>query len=82
MKYVFAIIFILSLAAGYGVSYINGLSLTGTVISLAVAGFAGSSIIAFIFVFLYFFEPETDKEKIERLKAEINQLKDIKRLEP
>jgi len=48
---------------------------------VGVAGFLGSSIIALIFSYLYFFQKETDTDKIKRLVQEINQIKEIKRIE-
>ncbi|MCG8637869.1 MAG: hypothetical protein MI863_28850 [Desulfobacterales bacterium] len=81
MYIVFSIIFILSLAGGAAWSYINNLTVFGTLICLTVAGFIGSSVIALIFSYLYFYQKETDKEKIRRLQEEINELKEIKRIE-
>ncbi|WP_022668791.1 hypothetical protein [Desulfospira joergensenii] len=83
MIYVFTFIFILSLAAGWTLARFMELSASGTLACLAGAGFAGSSIIALVFVFLYFFHKETDKEKIERLQEEIKAMKKrpVKRIE-
>ncbi len=81
MYIIFSIIFVLSLAGGAAWSYINNLAVFETLISLTVAGFIGSSIIAMIFSYLYFYQKETDKDKIQRLQEEINELKDIKRIE-
>lgn len=81
MNILFSIIFVLSIAAGWAWSYTNGLSLGGTLVCLVVGGFIGSSIIAVIFSYLYFYQKETDKEKIQRLQLEINEVKQIKRIE-
>ena len=80
MYILFSIIFILSLAAGWVWSYIHEMTLMGTLICLVVGGFAGSSIIAVIFSYLYFYQKETDKEKIQRLQLEVNEVKQIKRI--
>ena len=85
MNYFFAFIFILCLALGWGFARIMDFSTAGTIACLAGAGFAGSSIIALLFTFSYFFHKETDKEKIQRLQEEIEDLKKnkpLKRLEP
>ncbi len=81
MYILFSIIFVLGLAGGWAWSYINGMTLMGTLICLVVGGFIGSSIIAVIFSYLYFYQKETDKEKIQRLQLEINEVKQIKRIE-
>ncbi len=80
ITFVFTIIFCLSIAAGWGFAYINGTDWIGYTVSIVIAGFIGSSIIALVFSWLYFFQKETDKEKIMRLKQEINELKGVKRL--
>mgnify|MGYP001011926247 CR=1 FL=1 len=81
MALIFGFIFILSLAAGWAFGSINQMSLFDTIICVVVAGFMGSSIVALIFSFLYFFQKETDKDKIMRLQQEINQIREIKRIE-
>jgi len=85
MVIIFGVIFILSLVAGWAVGYINQMALFDTFVCVGVAGFLGSSIIALIFSYLYFFQketdPDTDKDKIKRLVQEINQIKEIKRIE-
>jgi Co/Zn/Cd efflux system component len=81
MAVIFGIIFILSLAAGWAFGHINQMSLFDTLICIGVAGFIGSSIIALIFSFVYFFQKETDQDKIKRLIEEINQIKEMKRIE-
>lgn len=85
MIYMFTIIFVLSLTGGWILAHIMDLSLPATLACLAGAGFAGSTIIAIVFVFFYFFHQETDKEKILRLREEIEELKKdnpLKRLKP
>ena len=84
MKYIFTAIFILSLGGGWAFARFLDLSTAATLACLAGAGFIGSSIIALLFAFFYFFYEETDKEKIERLQEEIAELKKdnaLKRLE-
>ncbi len=81
MVIIFGVIFILSLVAGWAVGYINQMALFDTFVCVGVAGFLGSSIIALIFSYLYFFQKETDTDKIKRLVQEINQIKEIKRIE-
>lgn len=81
MTIVFTIIFCLSLAAGAGWGYLTQADTLGYVVSMVIGGFIGSSIIALLFSWLYFFQQETDQEKIERLQQEINELKGIKRIE-
>ena len=81
MYIIFGAIFILSLTAGWGYGHINQLPLFETMICIMVSGFIGSSIIALIFSYLYFLQKETDMDKIERLQQEINQIKEIKRIE-
>ncbi len=82
MTIIFTIIFLLSIAGGAAWGYINNLTITGYLMSLAVAGFIGSAVIALIFSYLYFYQEETDQDKIKRLRHEINDLKEIKRIEP
>ena len=86
MTIVFTIIFCLSLAAGAALGYITQTDALGYAVNMVIGGFIGSSIIALLFSWLYFFQQETDQEKIERLKQEINELKGnqfkgVKRLE-
>lgn len=81
MYIIFSAIFILSIAAGWAFGHIQQMPLFETLICIMVAGFMGSSIIALIFSYLYFFQKETDVDKIQRLQQEINQLKEIKRIE-
>ena len=81
MTIFFSIIFCLSLGCGWAWGYVNQADLLGYGVSIVIGGFIGSCIISIIFTYLYFFQKETDKEKIERLKTEINELKDVKRIE-
>jgi divalent metal cation (Fe/Co/Zn/Cd) transporter len=81
MNIIFGAIFIISIALGWGIGYLNQMSLLATIVSIVVAGFIGSSIIALIFSYLYFLQKETDSDKVERLKQEINQIKEIKQIE-
>jgi len=81
MYIIFSIIFLLSIAGGAAWGYINSLTIAGYIMSLAVAGFAASGIIALIFSYLYFYHIETDEERIQRLQQEINDFKEIKRIE-
>jgi Co/Zn/Cd efflux system component len=81
MNIIFGAIFIISIASGWGIGYLNQMSLLATIVSIMVAGFIGSSIIALIFSYLYFLQKETDSDKIDRLKQEINQIKEIKQIE-
>ena len=81
MYIIFGAIFIFSLAAGWGVGYIQQMSIFDTLICIMVAGFIGSSIISLIFSYLYFLQKETDGDKIKRLQQEINQIKEIKRIQ-
>lgn len=81
MVIIFGIIFILSIAAGWTFGYINQMPVFDTLICVGIAGFIGSSIIALIFSCLYFFEKETNEDKIQRLVQEINQIKETKRIE-
>ena len=81
MNIVFGIIFCLSLAGGWGYGYLHDQTITGYVISIAISGFIGSSVVALLFSWLYFFQKETDREKIERLQKEINDLRQVKRIE-
>ena len=76
----FSIIFSLCLTAGWAWGYVNGMGLMGYTVSILVGGFIGSSIIALVFSWLYFFQKETEKEKIQRLRQEINQIKGIKKI--
>ena len=81
MYIIFGGIFIFSIAGGWGVGHINQMPLFDTLICVVVGGFVGSSIIALIFSYLYFLQKETDGDKIMRLQQEINQIKEIKRIE-
>jgi len=76
----FTTIFCLSLAAGWALAFYNGSDLLGYAMSIIIGGFAGSSIIALVFSWLYFFQKETDSEKIQRLREEINRIKGVKKL--
>ncbi len=58
----FTMIFIVSLAGGAAWAYFNQLTVLGYAISLAVAGFIGSSIISLVFCYLYFY-PTTSGKK-------------------
>ncbi len=71
----FCLIFVLSLTGGWTIGRFMELSTFGMIASLAVSGFIGSGLVALIFTFLYFFQEETDKEKIQRLQNEIRHLK-------
>lgn len=81
MKWIYGAILTASLAMGGIIGYVTKMSPAGVVFSLAVSGFAASSVIAGIFTWRYFFYQETDTERIQRLQADINQLKQIKRIE-
>jgi hypothetical protein len=81
MYIIFSAIFILSLSAGWAFGYIRQMPVFETLICIMAAGFIGSSIIALIFSYLYFFQKETDADKIKQLQQEINQIKEIKRIE-
>lgn len=72
---IYTLIFIGSLAAGGMVAWLYHFTLLHTLVSLTVAGFIGSSIIALLFTFFFFFRKETDREKVVRLEQEILQLK-------
>ncbi|WDP88607.1 MAG: hypothetical protein HUN04_02155 [Desulfobacter sp.] len=65
MNILFTLIFTLSIAGAAAWGYYNQLSVIGYIISLAVAGFIGSSLIALIFVYLYFYQTETAPEQGE-----------------
>lgn len=76
----FGLIFLLSLAAGWGWAYLHGMDVIGYAVSIIIGGFIGSSIVALVFSWLYFFQKETDREKVQRLRQEINELKGVKKL--
>ncbi len=57
---IFTIIFIGSLAGGAAWAYFKHLTVFGYIISLSVAGFIGSSIIALVFCYLYFYPTAPD----------------------
>ena len=81
MYIIYSVIFILSLVAGWAFGHLYEMSLVETLACIVIAGFIGSSIIGVIFTYLYFLQKETDQEKILRLQQEINQIKQIKRIE-
>ena len=81
MTILFSIIFCISLAGGWAFAHLNGYSAWGVAASIICGGFIGSSLIALIFTWLYLFQKETDQEKIQRLRQEINELKAVKRIE-
>ena len=81
MNIIFGVIFVSSLAAGWAFGYLQKMSLFETIVCIGIAGFVGSSIIALIFSYLYFLQKETNTDKIKRLEHEINQIKEIKRIE-
>lgn len=82
MTVIFSIIFCLCIAAGWGWGYVNDMDVMGYAICIGTAGFLGSSLIAVIFSWLYFFQKETDKEKIQRLQAQINEIQEVKKIGP
>lgn len=79
MTIIFSIIFFLSIAGGAAWGYINNLTIIGYIISLAVAGFIGSAVIALVFSYLYFYQNESDKKKVNRLQNEIKEIKKIEK---
>lgn len=81
MTILFSMIFILSLAGGWLWGYLNKADIFGYAVSIVIGGFIGSSIIALLFSWLYFFQKETDQEKIQRLQEEINDIKGVKKLD-
>lgn len=80
MKYIFAFIFILSLATGAAFGYYNHYTWVGYTITFAVSGFIGSSIIAILFSYLYLFK----KDRVEQVPVQpdktINLQQDIKKI--
>ena len=80
MYILFSLIFLLSITAGAAWAYINEMTAVGYLASIAVSGFVGSSIIALVFSYLYFYQKATGKEKIQRLQQEINDMKQTKRI--
>ena len=81
MKYIFALIFILSLAAGAAFGYFNDYTWIGYTIAFAVSGFIGSSIIALLFSYLYFFQKEHVEQPPFGPKTKIDHHQEIKKLE-
>ena len=62
MTRLYILIIILCMATGSGIALLREFSLVRFLISLTVAGFAGSCIIAAIFTYHYFFGKGTDEE--------------------
>lgn len=75
MTGLFSFIFVASVILGFIYGWINHLSGLQLFIPIIIGGFFGSCLIAILFTYLYFTHEETNKEKIERLKNEIAQLK-------
>ena len=78
MTALFSFIIVLSLVLGFIYGWLQDAGGIHMLISVIVAGFLGSCAAAIGFTYYYFTHEETDKEKIQRLKHEINQLKQEK----
>lgn len=81
MNIIFSLIFVFSLAGGWAWAHFKDFALAQTLVCMVTAGFIGSCLIALVFSYLYFWQQETDREKIQRLKQEINELKQVKKIE-
>ena len=64
MMRLYILIFILCLAAGSGIALFREFSPVRFLVSLIIAGFTGSCIIAAIFTATYFFGKEADEDPI------------------
>nr|WP_321404292.1 hypothetical protein [uncultured Desulfobacter sp.] len=81
MNYIFALIFILTLAAGGAFGYYNQYTWIEYIFAFAVSGFIGSSIIAILFSYLYLFQKESDEQAPVPPERTINFQQEIKKLE-
>lgn len=73
MGIIFSIIFILSLAAGAAFGYYHHYTWVQYIISFAISGFIGSSIIALLFSYLYLFQKDADTPEPQNLHPNPNQ---------
>lgn len=80
MKFIFAFIFMLSMAAGCAFGYYNHYNWMGYTIALAVSGFVGSSIIAVLFSYLYFFSKDSVEQVPTQPDKTITHQQEIKKL--
>ena len=80
MKFIFTFIFILSLTAGGAFGYYSHFGWIGYTISFAVSGFLGSSIIAVLFSYLYFFQRDSVVQGACEPDIKINHHQEVKRI--
>ena len=80
MKFIFAFIFILSLTAGGALGYYSHYDWIGYAISFAVSGFLGSSIIAVLFSYLYFFQQDSVAQSASEPDIKINLHQEVKKI--
>jgi hypothetical protein len=81
MNFIFAFIFILSLTAGGAFGYYNQYDWIGYIFAFAVSGFIGSSIIAILFSYLYFFQKDSVEQAPRPPEKNINLQQEIKKIE-
>jgi Co/Zn/Cd efflux system component len=85
MTGMYALIWLMTLAAGGLVAWFYDFSWVQTLMALGVAGFIGSCAVALLFTFMFFVRRETPAEKIHRLQQEIllaRQRKPVRRIGP
>lgn len=80
MKFIFAFIFILSMAAGGAFGYYSHYDWIGYTITFAVSGFIGSSIIALLFSYLYLFQKDSVEQVPIQPDKTINHQQEIKKI--
>ena len=80
MVYIYSLIFIITMALGGTFAWMENYTPVQWVMAMTISGFIGSSIIALMFTFFYFFRKETDQEKVQRLEDEVIRLKQQKQL--
>ena len=71
----YSLIFIFTMAGGIFFASTHDFDLIEWVLTIGISGFIGSSAIALVFSFFFFFRRENEAEKVERLEAEIQKTK-------
>jgi len=81
LKFIFVFIFVASLTAGGAFGYCRHYDWIGYTIAFAVSGFIGSSIIAVLFSYLYFFQKEHIEQVSVHLDQAVNHQQEIKKIQ-
>ena len=76
----YSLIFIFIMAGGGFFAYTHNFNMVEWIITIGISGFIGSSAVALLFSFFFFFRRENKAEKVERLKTEIQKTKQLNQL--